>query len=85
MEDAPTAAAAAEPSDRRLFSSCPELSAAAGVAGHGQPPFLAGSRWLAGLGAPRYSLAMRALSRAVRLRRDPAGGRTAPSTYDLTK
>jgi hypothetical protein len=49
------------------------------------PPFPDGFRWLTGRGAPRYSLAVRAPPRAVRVPRDPVGGRTAPNTYDLTK
>jgi hypothetical protein len=51
----------------------------------GPPPFPDGFRWLAGRDAPRYSLAVRAPLRAVRVPRDRVGGRTAPSTYDLTK
>src|SRR6476660_2347484 len=42
------------------------------------------SKWLTGYGALRYSLAVRAPLRAVRVR-EPFGGRTAPSTYDFTR
>ena len=51
----------------------------------GQAPLPAGYRWLTGPGALRYSLAVRAPLRAVRVARDLVGGRTLPSTYDLTK
>jgi len=53
-----------------------------------QPPAPCGHRWLTGRGALRYSLAVRARPRAVWVRlgpRDPLGGGTAPSTYDLTR
>jgi hypothetical protein len=51
----------------------------------GQPQIRAGCLWLTDLGALRYSLAVRAPLRAVRVPRDRSGRRTAPSTYDLTK
>ena len=50
-----------------------------------QPRVPRGHHWLTGRGALRYSLAVRARPRAVRVPRDPLGGGTAPSTYDLTK
>jgi hypothetical protein len=50
-----------------------------------QPRVPCGHHWLTGRGALRYSLAVRARPRAVRVPRDPFGGGTAPSTYDLTK
>ena len=59
-----------------------------GVAQHHQQRVPRGHHWLTGRGALRYSLAVRALSRAVWVRlgfRDPFGGGMAPSTYDLTK
>ena len=52
---------------------------------HDQPRVRDGRWWLTDLGVLRYSLAVRAPSRAVRVPREPFGGRTAPSTYDLTK
>ena len=56
-----------------------------GVHPHRQQPVPQGHRWLTGYGALRYSLAVRAPLRAVRVVRDPFGGRTAPSTYDFTR
>ena len=52
---------------------------------HRQQPVPQGHRWLTGYGALRYSLAVRAPLRAVRVGREPFGGRTAPSTYDFTR
>ena len=56
-----------------------------GARRHGQPRPRSGCLWLTGPGVLRYSLAVRAPLRAVRVPRDPSGGRAAPSTYDLTK
>ena len=50
-----------------------------------QPPAPCGHRWLTGRGALRYSLAVRARLRAVRVPRDFFGGGIAPSTYDFTR
>jgi hypothetical protein len=50
-----------------------------------QPRVPRGHHLLTGRGALRYSLAVRARPRAVRVPREPLGGGTAPSTYDLTK
>ena len=59
--------------------------AVVGAPQHDQPRAPCGYHWLTGRGALRYSLAVRARLRAVRVLRDPFGGGTAPSTYDLTK
>jgi hypothetical protein len=56
-----------------------------GALGRGQPWVRVGRWWLTVLGALRYSLAVRAPGRAVRVLREPFGGRTAPSTYDFTR
>jgi hypothetical protein len=71
--------------DRLRENQGAQARAAVARAGEVSPPFPDGFRWLTGRGAPRYSLAVRALPRAVRVPRDPVGGRTAPNTYDLTK
>ncbi|COU59295.1 Uncharacterised protein [Mycobacterium tuberculosis] len=51
-------------------------------------PARAGRRWTTDGDARRYSLAVRAPLRAVRVPPDPLGGRAgraAPRTYDLTR